>query len=229
MASSIWSFGHRRHLSVILLVTAISAYIPNQMREAVPKTVNGSLVTIANRRMEIANEPIDHGQFTKSLPRTTTGHFNGQRISRERASSILTPIDDFDYCGYQFQESEKMIEQRIFCAGPGYSDNRYTNQYPNAGYGYGPGYGGGYGWGYGVGNGGGYGLGYGPNGAGNGLGQYTSQYSQPWYRPLNRSNKHKYFGENLREKVELQCNFWCSHQNFHPNCRLAPINSLYKG
>ena len=224
MASWILPYSSGRSLSVLLLITTVSAYIPSQMRKTVPETVHGAGRT----------------QATNSLPRNPTGHFDGQRISKQRASSILTPIDDSDYCFYQFQESEKNIEQKRFCFGPGYSDNRYSNQYPNAGYGYGPGYGSGA-W-----NDGGYGAGYGPYGAGNGWSQQIIQFGasrpiQPHgpdrYNPMTQTlrpsgyrfrNRHKYFGENLREKVELECSF-CPDQRYHPNCRYAPTNSLYKG
>ena len=224
--STSWIRSHssRRSLSVLLLVTTVSAYIPNQMRKTVPETVHGAPVTTTNRRTQADN----------SLPRIPTGHFDGQRISKQRASSILTPIDDSDYCFFQFQESEKNIEQKRFCFGPGYSDNRYSNQYPNSGYGYGPGYGSGA-W-----NNRGYGAGYGPYGAGNGWGQSITQFSasrpiqshgptQTLYQTYRFQNRHKYFGENLREKVELECSFWCLYQSYLPNCRYAPVNSLYKG
>ena len=58
----------------------------------------------------------------------TAPSIGGQRISKHRASSILTPTDDCDYCDCQLQESEKISERDTYCTIPGYSKNPFQRQ-----------------------------------------------------------------------------------------------------
>ena len=118
-------------------------------------SVRGALETISNRPIQNANDhnyqsyyhsnSWSHWEpttwFPKTAPRTSTTRMpttrtptartptapsiGGQRISKHRASSILTPTENCDYCDCQFQESEKISERDTYCTIPGYSQNRF--------------------------------------------------------------------------------------------------------
>ena len=62
----------------------------------------------------------ENWQTTNSYPQTANSRLESQRISKHRASSILTPTTNCEYCDCVFQESEEITEQDKHCAVPGY-------------------------------------------------------------------------------------------------------------